>query len=133
LAISEDIINQGNTIICYSFQGDGCIETRMRISKSKFSVGQLITHKLFNYRGVIVDVDPVYLGSEDWYQNIALTRPPRDAPWYRVLVHNALHETYVAERNLEPDDSLQPIIHPQINDYFCDFVDGLYIRKQQDN
>lgn len=97
------------------------------------SVGQLITHKLFNYRGVIVDVDPVYLGSEDWYQNIALTRPPRDAPWYRVLVHNALHETYVAERNLEPDDSLQPIIHPQINDYFCDFVDGLYIRKQQDN
>ncbi|HEY5703194.1 MAG: heat shock protein HspQ [Gammaproteobacteria bacterium] len=105
----------------------------MRISKSKFSVGQLITHKLFNYRGVIVDVDPVYLGSEDWYQNIALTRPPRDAPWYRVLVHNALHETYVAERNLEPDDSLQPIIHPQINDYFCDFVDGLYIRKQQDN
>lgn len=105
----------------------------MCISKSKFSVGQLITHKLFNYRGVIVDVDPVYLGSEDWYQNIALTRPPRDAPWYRVLVHNALHETYVAERNLEPDDSLQPIIHPQINDYFCDFVDGLYIRKQQDN
>ena len=88
---------------------------------------------MFNYRGVIVDVDPVYLGSEDWYQNIALTRPPRDAPWYRVLVHNALHETYVAERNLEPDDSLQPIIHPQINDYFCDFVDGLYIRKQQDN
>ena len=105
----------------------------MRVSKSKFSVGQLIVHKLFNYRGVIIDVDPVYMGSEEWYQTIALTRPPRDAPWYHVLVHNATHETYVAERNLDIDDSEQTINHPLINDYFDDFIDGVYIRRQADN
>ncbi len=105
----------------------------MRISKSKFSVGQLIVHKLFNYRGVIIDVDPIYMGTEEWYQTIALTRPPRDAPWYHVLVHNATHETYVAERNLDIDDSEQPINHPLINYYFDDFLDCVYIRRKADN
>lgn len=101
----------------------------MRVSKAKFSVGELVLHKLFNYRGVIADVDPVFMGSEEWYQNMALTRPPRNAPWYRVLVHNALHETYVAERNLQRDDSKKQINHPLVNDYFDDFINGMYVRK----
>ena len=96
----------------------------MRISNARFSVGQLVTHKLFNYRGVIIDVDPDYQGTEDWYDQVALTRPPKDKPWYRVLVHNASHETYVAERNLEIDDSKSPINHPMISSIFCNFVNG---------
>lgn len=105
----------------------------MRVSNAKFSVGQLIIHKLFNYRGVIIDVDPVYMGTEEWYKQVALTRPSKDKPWYRVLVHNALHETYVAERNIEPDDANSPINNPLISDYFEDFVDGHYINHNRSN
>jgi heat shock protein HspQ len=105
----------------------------MQVQNAKFSVGQLVIHSLFNYRGVIIDVDPAYQGSEEWYNQVALTRPPRDRPWYRVLVHNALHETYVAERNLEVDDSVVPINHPLITEFFCDFLNGKYIVNQRNN
>lgn len=81
---------------------------------------------MFDYRGVIVDVDPVFQGSNEWYEQVALSRPPRDRPWYRVLVHNAVHETYVAERNLEPDPSGEPINHPRIDEYFDSFGNGAY-------
>ena len=105
----------------------------MRVFNAKFSVGQLIIHKLFNYRGVIVDVDPGYQGTEEWYNQMALTRPPRDKPWYRILVHNAAHETYAAERNLEPDDSEQPINHPLLNEYFDEFIEGRYSTRHRGN
>ena len=105
----------------------------MQILNARFSVGQLVIHKLFNYRGVIVDVDPDFRGTEDWYNRVALTQPPRDKPWYRVLVHNASHETYVAERNLEMDDSGNPVNHPMIEHIFRDLVDGKYISRQREN
>ena len=105
----------------------------MQVLNAKYSVGQLVTHRLFNYRGVIVDVDPDYQGTEEWYSQVALTRPPRDKPWYRVLVHNALHETYVAERNLDPDESGNPVNHPMISYIFCDFVNGKYLSQQRNN
>ena len=75
----------------------------MHDSNAKFSVGALIHHLLFDYRGVVFDVDPEFQGSEDWYAQMARSRPPRDEPWYHVLVHNATHTTYVAERNLDTD------------------------------
>lgn len=105
----------------------------MQVSTANFSVGQLIVHKLFNYRGVIIDVDPCYQGTDEWYEQVALTRPPRDKPWYRVLVHNAFHETYVAERNLQDDDTGSPVNHPLINDYFESFSNGCYIARQRNN
>jgi len=100
---------------------------------AKFSIGQLIEHRLFNYRGVIADVDPVFQGTEEWYQQMALSRPPRDKPWYRVLVHNAVHETYVAERNLNADASMQPIKHPLIEIIFDRFENGHYVIDRRDN
>jgi heat shock protein HspQ len=105
----------------------------VKYQSSRFSVGQLVQHKLFDYRGVVVDVDPCFMGTEEWYEQMARTRPPREAPWYRVLVHDAGHETYVAERNLEEDDSLAPIRHPLVEDYFGDFRDGQYIPHQPMN
>ncbi len=105
----------------------------MRVSNAKFTVGQLVMHKLFNYRGVIVDVDPCYQGTEDWYNRIALTRPPKDKPWYRILVHDGTHETYAAERNLEADDSGAPINHPLISDYFDAFAEGRYVSLHRKN
>ena len=100
---------------------------------AKFSVGELIHHKLFDYRGVIVDVDPEFQGSEEWYEQVARSKPPKDKPWYHVLVHNATHNTYVAERNLEPDASVDPINHPYIDLIFDTFEDGIYVKKSKTN
>ena len=101
--------------------------------EAKFDGGQLVLHKLFNYRGVIVDVDPVFQNSDEWYEKVALSRPPKDEPWYRVLVHNAVHETYVAERNLHADGSGETISHPSIEVYFEGFENGRYQAHQQLN
>ena len=98
----------------------------MITATAHFSVGDLVHHKLFNYRGVIVDVDPSFMLSDEWYAAVARSRPPKDQPWYRVLVHDATHETYVAERNLTPDTSGAPVRHPLIKSCFGSFGDGHY-------
>lgn len=105
----------------------------MVTQKAKFRIGQLIEHRLFEYRGVIFDVDPVFQGTEAWYENVARSRPPRDKPWYRVLVHNAGHETYVAERNLQADTSSDPVNHPLINEIFDGFDNGIYRARHRSN
>ena len=94
---------------------------------AQFSVGDLVHHNLFDYRGVIIDVDPRLMLSDEWYDTVAHSRPPKDQPWYRVLVHDANHETYVAERNLEADTSGAPIRHPLIETCFQSFSDGHYL------
>ena len=100
---------------------------------AKFSVGQLVQHTLFNYRGAVIDVDPVFQNDDDWYEQVALSRPPKDKPWYRVLVHNAVHETYVAERNLQADNSAEAVNHPMVNSYFDEFSEGRYSMQRQFN
>ncbi len=95
-------------------------------SQPKFFVGQVIHHQLFDYRGVIVDVDPVFQGTEEWYERVATTRPPRDQPWYHVLVDGADHATYVAERHLEDDTSGQQVAHPALGEFFDRFHEGRY-------
>lgn len=99
----------------------------MSSKRGRFGVGQLISHRLFDYRGAIIDVDPTFQGSDEWYETVAKSRPPKDEPWYHVLVHEANHRTYVAERNLEPDNSREPITHPETTDFFADFQDGRYV------
>ncbi len=93
---------------------------------ARFSIGQCIHHRLFDYRGVIIDVDAEFLGREEWYQAMARSRPPKDEPWYRVLVHDTGRETYVAERNLQQDDSNEPINHPLLREFFTQFEHGHY-------
>ena len=101
----------------------------MTTTRARFSVGQIIHHKLFDYRGVIVDVDPEFQGTQEWYEQVARTRPPKDEPWYHVLVHDSDRETYVAERNLETDSSGRAIDHPDLSRAFVGFVDGKYIKR----
>ena len=96
---------------------------------AKFSLGELIRHQRFDYRGVIVDVDATFQGTEEWYEGVARSRPPKDRPWYHVLVHDAQHMTYVAERNLEPDPSSERIRHPLLPHFFDAFEDGRYGRS----
>ena len=101
--------------------------------RARFAPGQLVTHRLFGYRGVIYDVDPEFQGSEEWYDRNAQSRPPREEPWYRVLVDSRLLETYVAEQNLELDDDPRPILHPLIEDFFDEFRDGKYVLRDRHN
>ena len=107
--------------------------TVTNISQVKFSVGELIHHRLFDYRGVIIDVDRNFQASEEWYEAVAKSRPPKNRPWYHVLVHESAHSTYVAEQNLEADDSLEAIVHPMLENFFSSFENGRYIRNQPVN
>ncbi len=100
-------------------------------SRARFSIGALVRHRLFKYRGVVYDVDPVFSLSAEWYEQVAKSRPPKDRPWYRVLVHRGLHETYVAERNLDLDSSGAPILHPAVEHLFERFENGLYVPRRR--
>lgn len=99
-------------------------------ARAQFAPGDLIHHKRFGYRGVVVDVDPCFQLSDEWYEQMARSRPPKDEPWYHVLVHDAEHMTYVAQRNLEADETGLPIRHPMLDDHFDAFADGRYGRRR---
>jgi heat shock protein HspQ len=101
--------------------------------ESNFCVGQIVHHRLFGYRGVIYDVDADFQGTEQWYTQVAKTRPPKDQPWYHVLVDGQAGTTYVAERNLEPTDDHAPIEHPLIERLFSAFEGGLYRLRMHSN
>ena len=76
-------------------------------AKAKYCIGQLIQHKLFDYRGIILGVDLEFNSTDEWYEMVAKSRPPKNEPWYHVLVHQKGHQTYVAEQNLQPDPAIQ--------------------------
>ena len=99
----------------------------MRDKMAKFQVGELIHHKRFDYRGVVVDVDASFSGTEEWYDTMARSNPPKDEPWYHVLVHQAEHSTYVAERNLEAAPTGEPVDHPFLDQFFDEMQNGVYI------
>jgi heat shock protein HspQ len=101
--------------------------------RSQFYIGQVVHHRKFDYRGVIVDVDAEFEGDDEWYEQVAISRPPKNAPWYHILVDNADYMTYVAERHLETDDSLLPVNHPYITNIFGSFNDGVYQRRERIN
>ncbi|MBF0278906.1 MAG: heat shock protein HspQ [SAR324 cluster bacterium] len=100
----------------------------MEILSCKFTTGQLIHHLRFDYRGVVIDVDATFQGTEEWYNQVAKSRPPKDKPWYHVLVDGSSHSTYVAERHLEIDPTGQPIQHPLLDHFFQSFENGRYIQ-----
>ena len=93
----------------------------MAINIAKFSIGEVVKHKHFDFRGVIYDVDFEFNNSEDWYQSIPKdVRPRKDQPFYHLLAENneITYEAYVSEQNLISDDSDEPIKHPLIEEIF---------------
>ena len=109
------------------------VGTVTSISRAGFSIGELVHHRLFDYRGVIVDIDPTFQSTEEWYETVARSRPPKDKPWYHVLVDGATHTTYVAEKNLEHDTSDAPISHPMLRQFFSRFESGRYVKGERSN
>ncbi len=98
---------------------------------AKFSLGQVVSHVKFDYRGVIADVDPVFSGTEEWYDSVAKSKPPKDKPWYHVIAEGSKFQTYVAERHLVADTTKKPVKHPLLNMIFSEFENGKY--KLRDN
>ena len=101
--------------------------------KAKFRIGLIVHHKFFDYTGVIFDIDPIFQGSEEWYKQVARSHPPKNKPWYHVLVHAADHTTYVAEQNLDLEEHPTLIQHPLINTLFTKFDGSQYHLKSKTN
>ncbi len=99
----------------------------------KFTVGQVVEHKLFGYLGVIFDIDPVFMLSDEWYEQQARSCPPQNQPWYHVLVHNGIQSSYVAERNLQALSKPEQINHPALGEYFQSFNGQHYAVFQKAN
>ncbi|QPC88716.1 heat shock protein HspQ [Mesorhizobium sp. NBSH29] len=101
---------------------------------AKFSIGQVVRHRLFPFRGVIFDVDPQFANTDEWYEAIpAAVRPRKDQPFYHLLAENEDTEyiAYVSEQNLLEDESGTPMRHPQLGDLFDRTADGNYAPKSQ--
>ena len=100
---------------------DNVIELFPRPTGPFFRAGQIVRHKQHDFRGVIVDVHPVFDGCDDWYEEAATTRPPKNKPWYHVLVDDSVHTAYAAESELLIDEQPHRITHPLIEFYFESF------------
>src|SRR5512146_3510417 len=96
---------------------------------AKFQIGQIVRHRIFSFRGVIFDIDPVFNNTEEWWLSIPENvRPHKDQPFYHLLAENADSEyvAYVSEQNLVPDVSDEPLRHPQVSELFEDLRDGIF-------
>jgi heat shock protein HspQ len=95
---------------------------------ARFTIGDVVRHRLFDFRGIIFDVDPEFANSDEWYEAIPEDlRPPKEQPFYHLLAENAetSYVAYVSQQNLVPDESDEPIDHPAIATMF-DRQDGRY-------
>ncbi|MHB8529429.1 MAG: heat shock protein HspQ [Caulobacteraceae bacterium] len=104
----------------------------MNTRNAKFAIGQVVRHRVFPFRGVIFDVDPVFANTEDWWEQIPEdVRPSKDQPFYHLLAENAQssYVAYVSEQNLLPDESGEPVGHPHTGLIFDEFKPGRYHLK----
>lgn len=104
------------------------------VATARFGIGEVVRHRLFAFRGVVFDIDPVFANSEEWYAAIPEdVRPRRDQPFYHLLAENAesSYIAYVSQQNLERDESDEPVDHPAIEGLFDDFNDGRYELRRE--
>jgi heat shock protein HspQ len=106
-----------------------------RARTAKFGIGQVVRHRIFPFRGVVFDVDPVFDNTDEWWLAIPEdVRPSKDQPYYHLLAENAESEyiAYVSEQNLLPDDSGEPLRHPQISELFGERNGDVYVARERD-
>jgi heat shock protein HspQ len=113
------------------------LEIVVRIMKArfaKFAIGQVVKHRIYPFRGVIYDVDPTFSNTEEWWSSIpAEVRPAKDQPFYHLYAENAESQyiAYVSEQNLVPDESGEPVGHPQVDEVFVRTDRGSYRRRDK--
>jgi len=94
-----------------------------------FGIGDVVRHRLFDFRGVIYDIDPVFSNSEEWYQSIPEEyRPSKNQPFYHLFAENgdSSYTAYVSQQNLLEDGTGEPVGHPEIRKMFQVQEDGSY-------
>ena len=99
------------------------------VPHARFGIGEMVRHRLLDFRGVVFDVDPVFSNSEEWYEAIPeAMRPAKDQPFYHLLAENTetSYVAYVSQQNLVTDESDEPIDHPEIARMFDRLEDGRY-------
>lgn len=104
------------------------------MKEAKFSVGQVVKHRFLQFRGVVFDVDPQFNNTEEWYKSIPeALRPNKDQPFYHLLAENAEshYVAYVSEQNLTPDESGEPVDHPQVDMLFSESPKGGYALRRE--
>jgi heat shock protein HspQ len=104
------------------------------IAHARFAIGDVVRHRVFDFRGVIFDVDPIFANSAEWYEAIPENiRPRKDQPFYHLLAENmeSSYVAYVSQQNLVADDTDEPIDHPAISGLFNDFADGRYQLRRE--
>jgi heat shock protein HspQ len=104
------------------------------VAIAHFTIGEVVRHRLFDFRGVIFDVDPVFANSEEWYQAIPEEiRPAKDQPFYHLLAENAesSYIAYVSQQNLLADTEGEPVDHPAISGMFEEFAKGRYQLRRE--
>jgi len=104
----------------------------MNVRTAKFHIGDIVRHRIYPFRGVIFDVDPVFANTEDWWLSIPEdVRPAKNQPYYHLLAENeeTTYVAYVSEQNLLPDETGKPVIHPQVTELFSGFEAGRYVMR----
>ena len=112
----------------FSPQAGRLVETP-RSSRARFGIGDIVRHRIFDFRGVVFDIDPVFANSEEWYESIpAEVRPAREQPFYHLLAENdnSYYVAYVSEQNLLPDLTGEPVEHPDVPTMFSHLNNGKY-------
>lgn len=102
------------------------------IREAKFQIGQIVRHRIFPFRGVIFDVDPVFANTEEWWLSIPEeVRPRKDQPFYHLLAENeqTTYIAYVSEQNLLVDETGRPVGHPAVRELFSGLENGRYIPR----
>ncbi len=108
------------------------LEPKMLISKNiaLFALGDVVRHKIHGYRGLIFDVDAVFFQTDEWYAMMASSNPPKDAPWYHVLVDGKDHTTYVPQNSLLLHEGTNvEIDHPLVKHFFQETAEGIFHTK----
>lgn len=103
------------------------------VAHARFGIGDVVRHRVFDFRGVIFDVDPVFANSEEWYESIPEdVRPARDQPFYHLLAEGSesSYVAYVSQQNLFRDEADGPVHHPAIAGMFESFDGERYPLKQ---
>lgn len=104
--------------------------------EAKYQIGQVVRHRLFDFRGVVFDVDPVFANSEEWYETIPEeVRPAKDQPYYHLFAENERthYVAYVSEQNLAPDETELRVGHPDIAKMFELTERGYVLKSGQRN
>ena len=94
-----------------------------------FNIGDIVKHRIYPFRGVIVDVDPEFSNTEEWYQSIpAEIRPSREQPYYHLMAENTetFYTAYVSQQNLVGDGENGPLEHPDLEEIFSGMDHGKY-------